>query len=50
MADLQYNLPMAASTDRVLVTSVQDDTDNRFELQADGKMLFGNGTEATPFS
>jgi hypothetical protein len=50
MSDNQVRLKMDAATDRYLSLGVDDgtteDADARFELQADGKMLFGNGTDA----
>jgi hypothetical protein len=50
MTDQMVKLKMDAATDRYLALAVDDgtteDADNRFELQANGKMLWGDGTNA----
>lgn len=49
MSDNQVRLKMNAATNRYLALGVDDgtteDADARFELQADGKHLWGNGTD-----
>ena len=50
MSDPQVKTKMNAATDRFIALAVDDgtteDADNRFELQADGKQEWGNGTDA----
>jgi len=50
MSDQMTKLKMASASHRYLALSVDDgtteDADNRFELQADGQMMYGNGTDA----
>lgn len=50
MADQEIKMKLDAATDRVLALGVDDgsteDADNRFELRANGKMEWGDGTNA----
>lgn len=50
MSDQMLKTKMAAATDRYLAlgvdTGTTEDADNRFELQADGQMMWGDGTNA----